>query len=92
VKRLLPLAGLMLLATGCATHYYRVQGDTLAIYLDKPKARKVTFACSLDDFKPPRRPQGRRPLGGLRSGARTVPLFLCAGRRTLPAALRSQGK
>jgi hypothetical protein len=52
VKRLLPLAGLMLLATGCATHYYRVQGDTLDIYLDKPDARKVTFACSLDDFKP----------------------------------------
>jgi hypothetical protein len=92
VKRLLPLAGLMLLATGCATHYYRVQGDTLAIYLDKPKARKVTFACSLDDFKPhdARKVDGRWVV--LRSGARTVPLFLCAGRRTLPAALRSQGK
>jgi hypothetical protein len=92
VKRLLPLAGLMLLATGCATHYYRVQGDTLAIYLDKPKARKVTFACSLDDFKPhdARKVDGRWVVSV--PGARTVPLFLCAGRRTLPAALRSQGK
>jgi hypothetical protein len=52
VKRLLPLAGLMLLTTGCATHYYQVQGDTLAFTWTSPDAQKVTFACSLDDFKP----------------------------------------
>lgn len=52
MSRLLPIAALMLLATGCATHYYRAQGDTLAIYLKAPGAKKVTFACSLDDFTP----------------------------------------
>lgn len=52
MKRLLPIAALILLATGCATHYYRVQGDNLALYLKAPGAKKVTFACSLDDFDP----------------------------------------
>jgi hypothetical protein len=52
VNRLLAIAGLMLLTMGCATHYYRVRGETLTIYLDRPDAKKVTFACSLDDFQP----------------------------------------
>lgn len=42
----------MVLTTGCATHYYQVQGDTLALYLNKPDARSVTFVSSLDGFEP----------------------------------------
>ncbi|MGD8701108.1 MAG: hypothetical protein PVG51_07060 [Desulfosarcina sp.] len=50
--RLLLIIGLMLLMTGCATHYYDVKGDTLNLYLNHPDAKKVTFACSLDGFEP----------------------------------------
>ncbi len=52
MNRLLPVVGLLLLTTGCATHYCKVRGDTLALYLKAPEAKKVTFACSLDDFEP----------------------------------------
>jgi hypothetical protein len=37
---------------GCATHDFRVRGDTLELYLVKPRAKAVTLACSLDDFEP----------------------------------------
>jgi hypothetical protein len=37
--------------TGCATHYYSIKEDTLHLYLLKPEARSVYFACSLDAFK-----------------------------------------
>lgn len=50
--RLLLTVGWLLLAAGCSTHYYRIKADKLEIYLEKPGARKVIFACSLDDFKP----------------------------------------
>ena len=52
MTRLLPMLAWMLLAAGCATHYCTVQGDKLAMVLDKPDAREVTFACSLDGFEP----------------------------------------
>lgn len=52
MTRLLMMVCVMILAPGCATHYYRVKEDTLALYLNKPDAERVIFACSLDDFKP----------------------------------------
>ena len=50
--RLLLILGLMTLTTGCATHYYEVQGDRLTLILDKSDARQVLLACSLDGFEP----------------------------------------
>jgi hypothetical protein len=38
--------------TGCTSHYYTQQGGSLMFYLDKPDARQVIFASSLDDFAP----------------------------------------
>ena len=38
-------------ATGCATHYYKVQADRINIYLKAPTAGKVDFASSLDGYK-----------------------------------------
>ncbi len=52
MKRLLLIIGIMALTTGCASHYYKVQGDELVLYLDKPDAQRVAFACSLDGFEP----------------------------------------
>ena len=46
------LLGLILLTTGCATHYYTVNGKQLALVLDKSDARQVMVACSLDGFEP----------------------------------------
>lgn len=52
MTRLLLIALLLILTSGCATHYYQVDGEMLSIYLDKPDAHEVIFACSLDGFKP----------------------------------------
>ena len=52
MTRLLLIVSVMLLAAGCSTHYYRTRADMLEIYLDKPDAHRVVFACSLDGFKP----------------------------------------
>lgn len=52
MKHLLAIVGLLALAAGCATHYHQVQEETLMIYLDKPDAHQVIFACSLDGFEP----------------------------------------
>lgn len=52
MKRLLSIIGLMVIMTGCATHYQKVQDDTLVLYLKKPDAQQVVFVCSLDGFEP----------------------------------------
>jgi hypothetical protein len=44
---ILPLFGI----SGCATHYYSIKEDALYLYLLKPEARNVSFACSLDAFR-----------------------------------------
>lgn len=52
MKRFFGIACLLLLGlTGCATHYYSIKGEVLHLYLHKPEARKVYFACSLDAFE-----------------------------------------
>lgn len=52
MTRLFLAVGIMVLTVGCATHYYQLQGDTLALYLNRPLAQRVTLACSLDGFQP----------------------------------------
>ena len=37
---------------GCATHYYRVENDSIHIYLKESSARDVYFASSVDGFQP----------------------------------------
>ena len=61
MTRLMLIAGILVLTTGCATHYYQVQGDSLVLYLDKPDVQEVILSCSLDDFEPheARRVDGR---------------------------------
>jgi hypothetical protein len=46
---LLLVAGLLLF--GCAVQTYRIEGDELTLILNKPHARKVVLACSLDGFR-----------------------------------------
>ena len=38
--------------SGCASHYYRKNNDTLSIFLQKPGAKRVYFLSSLDGYKP----------------------------------------
>ena len=52
MTRLLLIVCFITLAAGCSTHYYRVKEDILELYLNKPDAERVVFACSLDDFEP----------------------------------------
>jgi len=44
------ISGWLLLATGCATHYYRSNADSVTLYLKAPGARVVKLATSLDEF------------------------------------------
>ena len=41
-----------LVFTGCARLYYRVNNDTVHIFLKKPHAKQVFFLSSLDGYKP----------------------------------------
>jgi hypothetical protein len=52
MTRLLLIAGFIVLAAGCTTHHFQVQGNTLALYLEKPDAQWVILSCSLDGFEP----------------------------------------
>ena len=42
----------VLVFTGCASHYYWKNNDTLSIFLKMPDARQVYFLSSLDGYKP----------------------------------------
>ena len=37
--------------SGCTTHYYRVKGSKIHLYLKKPDAKNVFFASSLDGYE-----------------------------------------
>jgi hypothetical protein len=39
-----------LLFAGCATHYYKIDADSVNLYLRLPEAKDVYFSTSLDDF------------------------------------------
>ena len=52
MKRTIAICLLCLIGlSGCARHYYRVEADTLHIYLKNSEARKVYFSSSLDRFE-----------------------------------------
>ncbi len=36
---------------GCTTHYYRITGPKIYLYLNKPGAKSVYFASSLDGYE-----------------------------------------
>ena len=38
--------------TGCASHYYRKNNDTLRLFLEVPDAQQVYFLSSLDGYRP----------------------------------------
>lgn len=40
------------LFTGCAHHYYRLEDNSLELYLKAPGASSVVFASSLDGYAP----------------------------------------
>ena len=42
----------MLVLSGCVSHYYRKNNDTVSIFLNKPDAKRVYFLSSLDGYKP----------------------------------------
>jgi hypothetical protein len=42
----------ILLVSGCASHYYLKNDDTVSIFLKKPDAKRVYFLSSLDGYKP----------------------------------------
>ncbi len=51
----LPLLMIFLLVfTGCASHYYQKNDDSVSIFLKKAAAGQVYFLSSLDGFKPRR--------------------------------------
>ena len=35
---------------GCSTHFYKVEGNEVAIYLKNPDGAKAMFMCSLDGY------------------------------------------
>ena len=53
MKQYLPFLMISLLVfTGCASHYYRKNNDTVSIFLKIPDANRVYFLSSLDGYKP----------------------------------------
>jgi hypothetical protein len=42
----------VLVFSGCASHYYRKNNDTVSFFLKKPDAERVYFLSSLDGYKP----------------------------------------
>jgi len=51
LKLSLPVLLFCVLMTGCTSHYYQVNNDTLFLYLKKTDAEHVSFASSLDGFE-----------------------------------------
>jgi hypothetical protein len=52
MKRYIPfvLAAFFLLS-GCARHFYRIEGESVLLYLKAPDAERVHFASSLDGYE-----------------------------------------
>ena len=51
-RRLIVTVFLGVLLSGCAAHYYRIDGNDMILVLKKPQVKNVELACSLDGFKP----------------------------------------
>ena len=52
MKCIWAIIGFVAVMAGCTTHYCQKQRDTLMLYLNKPHAKRVILACSLDGFEP----------------------------------------
>jgi hypothetical protein len=50
VKHVL-LGVIFLFLAGCGTHYYKISGNSVSLFLKSPDARKVYFASSLNQYK-----------------------------------------
>jgi len=50
-RQILLIAGILLICTGCASHYHLVKGDTVHIYTKRPDAGIVYFCSSLDGYE-----------------------------------------
>jgi len=70
-KLVLAILVSMLLSSGCARHYYRIDDGALEIFLKAPKASSVLFASSLD---------GYTPVPAVRTGRDTWVVSVPAGR------------
>jgi len=52
MKRIITISILWVIGlSGCTSHYYRIEADTLHMYLKNPEAQKIYFSCSLDRFE-----------------------------------------
>jgi hypothetical protein len=53
MRPLLMVALLLIFSlAGCSNHYYRINGESLHLYLKKPGAKTVLFAFSKDSYEP----------------------------------------
>ena len=52
MKCLITVVILLVLTAGCATHYHKVQGNMLELYLKKPEAMQLILFYSRDGFEP----------------------------------------
>ena len=50
MNRIIGLVVLLVIFTGCATHYFRVRDDVVHVYLKKTDAQTVLFASSQNGF------------------------------------------
>lgn len=50
-RRLIVSVFVGVLLSGCATHYYQIDGNDMVLVLRKPQAKNVELVCSLDEFK-----------------------------------------
>lgn len=45
------IGAIMLILSGCTSHYYKVKEDMVHIYLKRPNAKDVFFVSSLDGYE-----------------------------------------
>jgi hypothetical protein len=50
-RKILLMAGILLFCVGCASHYSKLSGDTLHMYLRGPDAEIVYLSSSLDGYE-----------------------------------------
>ncbi len=81
----LPVVGCMLLLAGCSSHYQRIHGDTLTLYLDRPTAHQVLLASSHDNFVPRQaRNENKRWVVSLPADSPIRYFYLVDGEKYLP--------
>ena len=87
---LLPIVGCTIFraAARSTTHYHRINGDILKLYLDKPNARQVLLACSQDHFVPREARKGEQEVGGIAPRRIPVSILLSCRRRNISPPCR----